>query len=916
MGGYTTDVHAQDDTNPSAIYETKVLVDGKEAVIAVSLTYDKKVFDTESEEVQAQLKCTDIVAEGAETWTVTVQSENTGFAQELSAGQLTLGAAFEGMTIESVEKISENEVRISGYGTMAQTGTADCGQITFAKECFADVNAVSSDVSVEIREAYARIQVSDISQDSYENGVLTIPVTIEYANVYASETGESGFSFAESERSIVSVRESEKYNQFLVGIAVQADCLDDAIDEIKNEKLHIDSSILNCGSIELSMYGIGAYSDIYAAFIRIDKTDETQEYTVFDFEGEIHPAVLDGTLDVLETEDLKLTASIGAFGDVAITSVTPSEFEENTFSVKLRLTVPNDKLKMAEIMIEQDDYSFLEMTLSIRDGKAKQYWGTDFPYRGQRFCFAMTQLGGADDDSSFATEFLTGAGKAALSFAAEKLMDDIMGIPSESDQLAQQTQRFEKLRGMLTDISGQITDLHKIASKQLMYVTEIRDNTINLMYRQNTADYNRRNTDLLQKAQEIQADFVAEDGTVLSRSHFKEQFDKVVNASSVTKAAAEYEDLYRDAYEELGIDFARNTAAMGISIAGTNGSGSQTTSIVDAFDSYYMDINNLNFYTQATTALNNARKCISATYMEYWYLSRFALAYGMKNGSESEKRICQNLDNQLKNQVNKLTPVLAEVDTSTIRCRVTGKYYDTKIDTLDCYNDGLTSRSAYEAYENNNPTSAQLDAMIARSQANGRTLLYDMIDAGFEFQGRYNPGIYIRPGETKVYYIDDPWLGLMEVEETGVQTIDEFIAANHPGSMILPEKNGNLAWKMDTYYNQWHEYNVGQSHILGDQYWRESNQYPTVYVGGHDVCFLSRTHRRYCVARTCTSAWYRYELSVLNIYHRDWCHSIDYVQTAYNTYELQPLNALAQYAKQETPVFNAGDAAGQNCQDL
>ena len=86
------------------------------------------------------------------------------------------------MTIESVEKISENEVRISGYGTMAQTGTADCGQITFAKECFADVNAVSSDVSVEIREAYARIQVSDISQNSYENGVLTIPVTIEYAN--------------------------------------------------------------------------------------------------------------------------------------------------------------------------------------------------------------------------------------------------------------------------------------------------------------------------------------------------------------------------------------------------------------------------------------------------------------------------------------------------------------------------------------------------------------------------------------------------------------------------------------------------------------------------------------------------------------------------------------------------------------
>ena len=58
------------------------------------------------------------------------------------------------------------------------------------------------------------------------------------------------------------------------------------------------------------------------------------------------------------------------------------------------------------------------------------------------------------------------------------------------------------------------------------------------------------------------------------------------------------------------------------------------------------------------------------------------------------------------------------------------------------------------------------------------------------------------------------------------------------------------------------------------------------------------------------------ELSVYNIYHRDWCHSIDYVQTAYNTYELQPLNALAQYAKQETPVFNAGDAAGQNCQDL
>ena len=28
------------------------------------------------------------------------------------------------------------------------------------------------------------------------------------------------------------------------------------------------------------------------------------------------------------------------------------------------------------------------------------------------------------------------------------------------------------------------------------------------------------------------------------------------------------------------------------------------------------------------------------------------------------------------------------------------------------------------------------------------------------------------------------------------------------------------------------------------------------------------------------------------------------------------MNALAQYAKQETPVFNAGDAAGQNCQDL
>ena len=916
MGSYSTTAYAQESANAASVYETKVLIDGKEAVIAVNLTYDKMVFDAASEEEQAQLNCADVVAAGAKTWTVTVQSENVAFAQELSVAQLTLDSAFTGMTIESVERISDSEVRISGYGTMVQPCVTGCGQITFAKECFAGANVSAADVSVKICEAYARVQASDISQNSYENGVLTLPVNINYADVYASEAGESGFSFVESERAIVSVQESEKYNQFLVGIAVEADNLDGALAEIKDEILHIDSSILNCGSIELSMYGIGAYKDIYAAVIRTDKTDETPEYTVFDFEGEIHPSVIDGTLDKLAADDLKLTASIGKFGNVTMTSVTPSEFEENTFSVKLQLTVPNDKLKTAELMIENDDYSFLEMMLSIRDGKAKQYWGTVFPYREQSFYFAMTQLGGADNDSSFATELLTGAGKAALSFAAEKLMDDIMGIPSESDQLAQQTQRFEKLRGMLTDIYGQITDLHKIASKQFMYVTEIRDNTINLMYRQNTADYNRRNTDLLQKAQEIQADYVDENGMVISRSHFKEQFDKVVNASSVTKAAAEYEDLCRDAYEELGIDFARSTAAMGISIVGTNGSGSQTTSIVDAFDNYYMDINNLNFYTQATTALNNARKCISATYMEYWYLSRFALEYGMKNGSESEKRICQNLDNQLKNQVNKLTPVLDEIDTSTIRCRVTGKYYDTKIDTLDCYSDGLTSRFVYEAYENNNPTSAELDAMIARSQANGRTLFYDMIDAGFEFHGSYNPKIYIRLGETKVYYIDDPWLGLMEIEETGVQTIDEFIAENNPGSMILPEKNGNLAWKMDTYYKEWHDSLIGNSHFLGDDHYRWSNQYPTVYVGGHDVCFQTRQYRRYCVARTCTSSWFSNEFSLYNIVDKNMSHSEDCVQSAYNSNEMQPLNALAQYARQGAPVFNAGDAAGQNCQDL
>ncbi len=82
------------------------------------------------------------------------------------------------------------------------------------------------------------------------------------------------------------------------------------------------------------------------------------------------------------------------------------------------------------------------------------------------------------------------------------------------------------------------------------------------------------------------------------------------------------------------------------------------------------------------------------------------------------------------------------------------------------------------------------------------------------------------------------------------------------------------------------------------------------------MCVLCHGRTEDIVWQERTSAWYRYELSVYNIYHRDWCHSIDYVQTAYNTYELQPLNALAQYAKQETPVFNAGDAAGQNCQDL
>lgn len=326
---------------------------------------------------------------GAKTWTVTVQSENVAFAQELSVAQLTLDAAFTGMTIESVERISDSEVRISGYGTMVQPCVTGCGQITFAKECFAGANVSAADVSVKICEAYARVQASDISQNSYENGVLTLPVNINYADVYASETGESGFSFVESERAIVSVQESEKYNQFLVGISV------------------------------------------------------------------------------------------------------------------------------------------------------------------------------------------------------------------------------------------------------------------------------------------------------------------------------------------------------------------------DAFDNYYMDINNLNFYTQATTALNNARKCISATYMEYWYLSRFALAYGMKNGSESEKRICQNLDNQLKNQLNKLIPVLDEIDTSTIRCRVTGKYYDTKIDTL-----------------------------------------------------------------------------------------------------------------------------------------------------------------------TCTSSWFSNEYSLYNIIDKNMSHSEDCVQSAYNSNEMQPLNALAQYARQGAPVFNAGDAAGQNCQDL
>ena len=174
-------------------------------------------------------------------FSTTLTLENGFFQDSVTADDITLGEAFEGMTVVGIQD-KGGSLEISLSGTINSQGNYSSGSIRVAKEAVKDgINDVLCDIPVKTPSL-----MCDISGLTYENGFAVLPIHLLDAT-FNSEIREDSFAFAGQEGITVKAFEKTSDTQGVLTLDVPAADIDEAASLLDGGEITLEAEAVSCG---------------------------------------------------------------------------------------------------------------------------------------------------------------------------------------------------------------------------------------------------------------------------------------------------------------------------------------------------------------------------------------------------------------------------------------------------------------------------------------------------------------------------------------------------------------------------------------------------------------------------------------------------------------------------------------------
>ena len=854
-------------------------VSGKTETIEVVINIGQVNENTKTEPKQAKLICLDTVASDAEYFTAGVSSKEDAFAQDISASDIELTGGLKNMQASEVTRVDDNTVLVSARKSPTQDSDVSEGTaagINFLSGAFADDNVEASQAVIEIKPSKLNILTDKISEASYSDGILYIPVSLNNVQVIEKSDYTGMFYIEDNKYKVESVTLSEE--NYIVGIRTDSKNIEEAVKAVNGTYLCVDGSYANCKAVKgyISIEtGVNVNASYYNHTVK-ENSDGTADITI---SGEIGIKVTNGVINKTDIKDITLEAEDIGYGTTTINTV---EAINDYGTVKLSATTHMDKNQYAAVktMLEDNNYGYVLFHYSLPAGSVVSNWGSIIELPEYVCSLSYNQLGGDDFSvSGIALEI----GKKLLGSVADKAYNKLTHTPDMKD-----------LGNGLSDISSQLgqvkSDLGDIKSGLAQ-----SNNMLNEMSRQLKAN----------KYETVMTNFETHNNAIKSRtdviiryltnsisrlelkaSEIEIKDNEVVNADKAQEYIGMYSGMLENVLNEIAkdgnsTDYVENVIRFGNVITGdTDGGVYGSKSFIQSFDDYYYGaVCNYNFDMQDTEAVNKVRAYIAATYAKYYTVAKIVLNYNI-NTCQGDDGIYRSWEEELDNQYGRISSLVNERGSDgRIYCIPLDKYYQKTILVKNFGNIGVEE---YDIDVSVNPTMEQLAALAQRSSQRNTTVFKDIIDAGFILGNDY--ACKNAPSYNK-----------------SMGNIDEFISKYYGdcSGLYITASNGFVHYVMSEYkdgYSNSERYQGKDYNLYHNRYLL----YPGISAKG-----ISGTDNNIKDCRlytTCSKAFYRDEERHDN---HIYCHEIDYVRSALDNQN----NAYANWL--EETCFNGGIGLSQ-----
>lgn len=830
-------------------------VSGKTETIEVVISIGQVNENTKTEPKQAKLICLDTVASDAEYFTAGVSSKEDAFAQDISASDIELTGGLKNMQVSEVTRVDDNTVLVSARKSPTQDSDVSEGTaagINFLSEAFADDNVEASQAVIEIKQSKLNILTDKISEASYSDGILYIPVSLNNVQVIEKSDYTGMFYIEDNKYKVESVTLSEE--NYIVGIRTDSKNIEEAVKAVNGTYLCVDGSYANCKAVK-GYISIETDVNVNASYYNHTVKENSDGSVDITISGEIGIEVTNGVINKTDIKDITLEAEDIGYGTTTINMV---EAINDYGTVKLSATTHMDKNQYAAVktMLEDNNYGYVLFDYSLPAGSVVSNWGSIIELPEYVCSLSYNQLGGDDFSvSGIALEI----GKKLLGSVADKAYNKLTHTPDMKD-----------LGNGLSDISSQLgqvkSDLGDIKSGLAQ-----SNNMLNEMSRQLKAN----------KYETVMTNFETHNNAIKSRtdviiryltnsisrlelkaSEIEIKDNEVVNADKAQEYIGMYSGMLENVLNEIAkdgnsTDYVENVIRFGNVITGdTDGGVYGSKSFIQSFDDYYYGaVCNYNFDMQDTEAVNKVRAYIAATYAKYYTVAKIVLNYNI-NTCQGDDGIYRSWEEELDNQYGRISSLVNERGSDgRIYCIPLDKYYQKTILVKNFGNIGVEE---YDIDVSVNPTMEQLATLAQKSSQRGTTVFKDIIDAGFILGNDY--ACKNAPSYNKSMGNIDEFISKYYGDCSGLY----ITASNGFAHYFMSEDRSNYAVDDATHGKNFYKH------------WKIA-LYPGISAKGINVNYGSVTDCR--LYTTCSKAFY-HDDEWGNFWVSSACHEIDYVRSA------------------------------------